>query len=59
MREALSRPRGMLDGCIRPPEDWKFPEDNRYYDDDLWDDAATDHPGLDVMGAPWLWQEEA
>ncbi len=57
MREALGRPRGMLDGCIRPPEDWVFPQDNPYYDDDLWDDATTDHPGLTVMGDPDLWRE--
>ena len=58
MREALSRPRGMLDGCIRPPEDWVFPEDNPYYNDDLWDDSVEDHPGLRVMGAPALWRDD-
>ncbi len=53
LRHAQERPRRMLDGCIRPAEDWRFPEDCPYYRDELWDDDASSHPGLDVFGIPW------
>lgn len=35
---AAQKPRRMLRGAIRPPEDWSFPEDCPYYQDELWDD---------------------
>lgn len=59
MREALERPRGLLDGCFRPPDEWgSFTEGSPYYNDELWDDNAADHPGLDARGDPWLWEDE-
>jgi hypothetical protein len=39
LRWCSRQPRRMLVGYVRPPEGWSFPEDLRYYRDELWDDS--------------------
>jgi len=53
LRYTQETARRMLDACIRPDDDWVFPEDNPYYRDELWDDIPPTEPFLPVSGTPW------
>ena len=51
LRWAAKKPRRMISGCARPPEDWSFPEDCPYYRDELWDDDPPKDSKLHYFGA--------